>query len=442
MNRPGIYRNIVLLMFLVYTAVQVYSINKLSVNYDEGSFLHYGFTLLKGQQQKDILLFESKLPITALNVLPRAVEQILHPGLEKNAEESVRDIINGRYVSLFVSILLGLLILKWSTELYGGKTSLFTLLLYLLCPNFLAHGIFVSSDIFACFFLTLSFYFLWKFHSKQELRFFVLMSVATGLAQISKFSMFHLFLIIPILSLIIYFCKKKTTETTKKYSWLKTVGYAGLFLFINWLIISAAHLFYQPFLPIKDYTFMSGPFKEFQHFISSFASSLPVPLPSSYVSSMDAVMYFDQIGGGVKGSLNGEPYILGQTSVNGFWYYYFVVLFFKLPVTILLLWIGTMLLFLRKFNKQSLFTNEIFILLPAVYYLCYMNFFYSTQLGIRHIMIIFPLLYIFSGKLITALLSSNKRFILYGLLAIKLFLYSVIFLIFFLTQMNLSAIKN
>ncbi len=158
------------------------------------------------------------------------------------------------------------------------------------------------------------------------------MSVATGLAQISKFSMFHLFILIPVLALAIFIYKRKNNGEPLHFSWKKTFAFAGLFLLINWLIICTSHLFYQVFLPIKDYTFMSDPFNGLQQFFLDIIPGLPVPLPSSYIGSMDAVLYFDDLGGGVKGSLNGAPYILGESSINGFWYYYFVTLFFKLPI--------------------------------------------------------------------------------------------------------------
>jgi hypothetical protein len=45
-----------------------------------------------------------------------------------------------------------------------------------------------------------------------------------------------------------------------------------------------------------------------------------------------------------------------------------------------------------------------------------MSFFYSTQVGIRHMMVIFPLLFILSGKLIGKLIEEKKQFILYSLL--------------------------
>ena len=63
--------------------MQVYCINQLTPNYDEGSFASYGITILKFQGQKDIVRYDSKLPITAVNMLPRAIEQIVNPDLVK-----------------------------------------------------------------------------------------------------------------------------------------------------------------------------------------------------------------------------------------------------------------------------------------------------------------------------------------------------------------------
>ena len=45
--------------------------------------------------------------------------------------------------------------------------------------------------------------------------------------------------------------------------------------------------------------------------------------------------------------------------------------------------------------------------MPVLYYLVYMSFFYSTQVGIRHILIIFPLLFVFAGFLFQKMLSGR-----------------------------------
>ena len=131
------------------------------------------------------------------------------------------------------------------------------------------------------------------------------------------------------------------------------------------------------------------------------------------------VMYTEELGGGQNGSLNGTPYLLGEYQTHGFWYYYFVVLFFKMPIPTLLIVLGTFFFLFVRFNKVRFFSNEVFLLVPAIYFLIYLSFFYSTQIGIRHILIIFPLLYIFSGKLFSRIIEARKQYLLYILLTLQ-----------------------
>lgn len=403
------HKYIIGIALLLYVILQSYCIQLLSPNYDEGSFAAYGASILKREGNKDIVRFDSKLPITALNMIPRAVEQIIHPGLTKNSE--VSDIISGRYVSLLAAILLSLVIYYWSDKLYGKNAGLFSFFIYLISPNFLAHGIFVSSDIFACLFMTLCLLYLWKYCREKKTKDFVLMSLFTSMALISKFSMVHLLLIIPAL-LILNFLFLKNGAEHRRFLTRKGFLLFLSFLFINWFVISAAHLFYGMFLPLNDYHFMSSTFAGIQSLFHFAGNYLFIPLPSSYISSMDAVMYFDHIGGGVPGSLNGPPYILGNNSVHGFWYYYFVVLFYKLPIPVLILIVLLLFVAFKKGFISSFRKNEMFLLIPAIYFLIYMNFFYSTQVGIRHIMIIFPLLYISFGSIFRYLMPRVSGYLL------------------------------
>lgn len=384
----------IILPLFVYICIQSYCIQQLTSNYDERTFAGYGISILKGERNKDIVQYESKLPITALNMLPRAVEQVIHPGLSKKDIEE--DIIRGRYISLAASVVLALVIYYWAKLLYGKRAALFSFYFFLASPDFLAHGIFVSSDIFACLFMTLSFFFLWKFSGNPQTKNIVLAGLFVGLAQISKFSMLHLFILFPLLLIIGHFAYKKNRKSETK-NWKRLICHLFIFIGINWFIISAAHLFYGMFIPLNDYHFISSPFKNLQTLFHTIGDYLPVPLPSSYIKSMDAVMYFDKLGGGLPQSINGAPYLLGESHVHGFWYYYFVVMFFKFPIPLLLLLTATIILYFKRPDWNSFFKNEMYLLIPLLYFLVYMDFFYSTQIGIRHIMIVFPLLYIFAG---------------------------------------------
>jgi len=395
-----------------YTCIQVYCIHRLSINYDEGTFAAYGRTILKGQGDKDVMHYDSKLPISAVNMLPRAVEQVFHPGLKKMS--NTEDVIRGRYISLLAALLLAILVYQWSYRLYGRPAALFSLLLFLLCPNFLAHGIFLSSDIFACLFMALSLYYCWRFRHTHSTRHFFLLSLAVALAQVSKFSMVHLLILVPALLLIGRVADRHNGRPRPAVK--RVLMLLLLFAFTNWLVISAAHLFYGMFIPLGDYHFSGAGFQHIQAALHGIAPYLPVPLPAPYISSMDIVMYFDKLGGGVPGALNGAPYILGQHSIHGFWYYYFVALWYKLPIPVLLLLLLTIFSYLRKASGARFLQQEMYLIIPALYYLVYMNFFYATQVGIRHIIIILPLLYIFTGFFTAQLTTLRARGFGYALL--------------------------
>jgi len=406
-NKTFSSRRIVFLLLAFYSLLQAYCIQQLSLNYDEPLFAAYGITVLKFQGKKDIQEFDSKLPITALNMLPRAAEQLTNPALSKSGMEADKDVINGRYISLIISLLLGLLIFRWTRELYNDKVGLYSLLLYLLCPDFLAHGIFVSSDIFACLFFTSTFYFLWKFRKSNHLKYFILASCSVALAQISKFSMLHLVLIFPLIQFITY---KK--ENPRRIGITKELFLFLIFAVINWIVISSAHFFYNEFMSLKDYHFKS----EFLQSLQGSLGNWHVPFPESYISSLDAVIYFDRLGGGVPGSLNGATYILGEHSRFGFWYYYLVSIFYKLPIPTLLIWIASLGVFFFRFNRKTFLNSEVFFLVPILYFLFYLSFFYNTQVGIRHIIFIFPLLFVYSGCVINLIIEKKKEIVLFLLL--------------------------
>src|SRR6187399_665707 len=167
-------RWIMLGLIILYLVVQFYCIQKLTLNIDEPTFGTYGFTILKLQGDKDIQRYASKLPIVALNGIPRAIEQTFHPALKKT-DWGNEDFYRGRYVTLIAGLILGLLIFQWTKELYGEFSGLVSFVFYLLCPNFLTHSIFVHTDVYASLFLTASFYYLWKYHNTNKIKHFILL---------------------------------------------------------------------------------------------------------------------------------------------------------------------------------------------------------------------------------------------------------------------------
>ncbi len=166
------------------------------------------------------------------------------------------------------------------------------------------------------------------------------------------------------------------------------------------------------FFPLDKYSYRSGAFSQLTEMLGRLAGYIYIPLPSSYFRSIDIVMYFDNLGGGLPGSLNGKPYILGQYNAHGFWYYYLVSFLFKVPIPFIIILIAGLILYCKEFKSGQFIQREVFLAVPVVYYLVYMSCFYSTQIGIRHILIIFPFLFVFAGYLFQRIIASAYRWII------------------------------
>ncbi len=93
---------ILLLLSIVYFINGVLYIPQQSVTGDEADHLHYAIRYVKLQPQK-IKPFDdaSTMPVSGLNALPRAVEQLIYPQLQRS-DGGVTDVFNGRYVTLFI----------------------------------------------------------------------------------------------------------------------------------------------------------------------------------------------------------------------------------------------------------------------------------------------------------------------------------------------------
>lgn len=414
MTSSNYMRMLPALLLFTYLVNGIFYLQQQSITSDEPDHMSFGVRMLKGSTQRtDRPEFNSKMPVSALNALPRAFEQLLNRHLKKT-DDGVSDIINGRYVTLFFSILIGVFVFKWAKELYGKRAGLFSLFLFAFCPNCMANAGLVTTDTYSVLALLLVLYYLWKYLSGGRNRDFLLFCIFTGISQLTKQSLFHLYVIIPCLLTAHYFL----TTPRPRIHWKPLLSKIGLFILLNLLVINAGFYFQGFGTPLGNYHFISAFFQNLQkHF--SIVASWPLPLPTSFIEGLDMAKYYLQLGGGHPDGMFGNITILGHSSTGGtFWYYYFVICFFKTPIAVLVLiaWSGWWLV--RKGSLQELGRNELFLLLPVVYFFILMDFFYTSQTSIRQISFIYPLLYIFCGSLLRYVYSPRGKWIIAGLSAV------------------------
>ena len=154
--------------------LDVLSLRHKTLTYDEKRHYRYGLKILE--------VFSIRgnnptvMPITALNVIPRKIGDIIPDGTLKTF---LRVRSTGRYVTILFSLLIAAFIFWWTKSLYGSTAAFFSLILYILSPNIIAHSRLITTDLYATGMLTLSLYCFWRFINKRGWK-WGLLSATTG----------------------------------------------------------------------------------------------------------------------------------------------------------------------------------------------------------------------------------------------------------------------
>ena len=400
LRRRGIHFYLVIALFAVYLVNGLIAIPRNSVTYDEMDHWSYGKRILMRKTDK-IYPYDdaSAMPITGVNAIPRAIQQLSSPGLLKT-DGGFSDIMNGRYVTLVVCLLTGFFIYTWSKQLFGENGGLLSLFLFVFCPNLNGHGMLLTTDAYTALFTVSTCYFYWKFIKQSGWKYFIAFSISLGVAQLVKYSMLHLIILLAIISILVLIIRK-TLFSRFKINLLRLIA-LGL---IITLIINLGFLFNAPGMSLNKFEFASQSFKNLQ---GSFIGSIPIPLPQPYIRGLDWTTNMNELGAGDP-NVSDANYVLGEKRTGtGFWYYYLVVFIFKTPLTGLLLLLGAaVFLFIRK-KFEGHPSTMLFLLGSIFYFLLVLGIQNNVQIGIRHALMVYPLLYVLVG-FIVQLPSFHKR---------------------------------
>jgi len=277
--------------------------------------------------------------------------------LYSGVNDAEKIIFFARLPFLLIGILLGLYVYRWAKELYGQYAGLFALFLYSLCPNMLAYTQLVITDFVFTAFFFITMYYFWRWRSERKIRDVILSGIFFGMALASKFSAVYM---IPIIGILIgaewIFHYKSKTFNFQKQIQHDCVGVA-LASVVALVVIAAMYFF----IHARD--------------------------------------YFLVIAFTIWRSVSGHlAYLLGSYSSQGWWYYFIVVFFSKTQSSLIILLF--VLLFLlcvfKKWRRENFCVDLILIIPPVFYFIAFM--FNYINIGIRHILPIYPFLFVFVSK--------------------------------------------
>ncbi len=270
-----------------------------------------------------------------------------------------------RLPNLFLGSLLVTLIGWWAYRLWGARAAMLAMALACFDPNLVAHSSLVTTDVGATLFIFLTVYLLWEYIRAPRGWLLTAAGITMGLALVSKFSTI---LLLPMIAMLL-----------------------GGALFIDPKNC--------PLLPLKKF----GSPSRYRALEAAALLLLMLVFAASIIWCAYFFQGWDPWFFGLQRFMTlareGQwAFFLGEYSYEGWWNYFLVAFFIKTPLGSLIL-IGGSLLFYRAGSALGR-REKIFILLPVI-----VIFVLTSQskvnIGLRHILPVYPFLFVLASRLAT-----------------------------------------
>jgi len=371
---------------------------KMAITPDEPDHVGYGIAVLKGHPERGSgVVYNSKMPVSVLNGLPRAIGRLLRvSGLTERLGERLSGLRAARFPTIFAAFGLCLLVYFYAESLYGRKAALFAEVLFVLSPNIMAHSTLGTVDLYSALAVVLFLYSFRVFLLQPSLKTALYSALVLGAAQLTKFSAIYLYFVLVLFALSVLTYSRFTQNSPFRITRRQLGLAAALFVLCPVAIINVGYLFNRTFTPLALYEFSSTSFKTLQQV--PILRAIPLPLPYPYVQGFDLMSYANS-----HGVTFGNICLLGQVRgpelarSDGFYAYYLVAYLFKEPLGLQLLFLLSLIWIARHRRLADLLRAEWLLLLTAGTFLFMLSFFSKTQIGIRHILPVLTIFVIVSG---------------------------------------------
>jgi len=316
----------------------------------------------------------------------------------KSGNNADQIIFWSRIPMILLLLLTGWFIFFWVRKLGGNKPALLALTLFSFSPSFLAHGRLVTTDVAAVFGFLIATFFWLKFLKNPSGKNIFIAGIMFGIAMCLKFSLVLLIPSLGLVTIIYAWLQSKKIKIVLKYIGLAAV--VGLVGFV--LIVWPVYQFHIINYPVKqqfsdmetilDDTFVNNFFIQGVH--------NPIMRPFSQYA-FGLLMATSRVSGG------NTVYFLGKVSGNAWKEYFPVMYLLKTPLSfhiltllVIGLWFSAIKKagFFKKIGKR--FKAWISDHLAEFSLLIFFIIYWATSItgnlniGVRHILPIFPIMYI------------------------------------------------
>jgi 4-amino-4-deoxy-L-arabinose transferase-like glycosyltransferase len=408
----------VIALVLVLIGELTYSVAHESLTWDEGNHIWAGYMSWKG----DLGMNPEHPPLVkAVATLPLLFMKLKVPKLQNRYfkhESSFdgRDLIYGndaatvifrvRMAAMIFIVLLSLLVFAATREMFGDVAGLVALGLLVFEPNLLAHGALVTTDMgITCFFFT-SVYAFYRYVRKPTVLRIVLTGLAAGVGLAVKHSGLFIFPTLALLAATEVIRKPDAgvnveSRSRKSVRLAVALTVVGVIAVVTlWSAYGFRYSMRPPGRPVSPtLTEFAGELKPAAAGRAILAMAHWHVLPEAYLYGLvDVKVVADET----------ATYLFGKVYPRGQWFYFPALLLIKatLPVLVLLFLLPLVLAF-REVQQSR---EVLFLAIPPALYFV-VAIFSGLNIGVRHILPMFPFLLVLATFAALTLVSAHRRWL-------------------------------
>jgi hypothetical protein len=290
----------------------------------------------------------------------------------------------------------------WARRKYGTGAGILALLLLTTLPEVLAHGGIASNDLPIAATLTGALFFLVRWLEEPGMNSSLHLGLWSGLAVACKSSA-PLFLIAALIAFALWRRVIRRRDDEKRPGLRQRFALASIALLVSLTVLWASYFFrldpltdsaHRPHVLLDRVVGERGALHDLTYFA---AEDVPVPLTEFLYGSLQLVHH----------NGDGHPaFLLGQYSRMGWWYYFPVAFAVKTPLPFLLItlvavpWMLVSAALRREWSEAAPALAAIAVMASSIPS--------GLNIGVRHILPIYPLLSIAGGSLLARRWNSGR----------------------------------
>lgn len=278
-----------------------------------------------------------------------------------------------RCMVIVAAALLGALVLRWASEIYGWEAGLAALFLFAFSPTLLAHAHLVTLDLSGALGWTAAAYLAWRLLESPTVPRAIVLGLGLGLAPVLKLSGALVPAVTAILVLV-----RANGDGGPGVSWRRRLALLVLANGLALAVLDGLYGFEGVGRRLGDVAFASQRLAAVAHAVPG----LPLPLPVPFLKAMDALFVGDQ---------PSEPayYLAGRWSLEGWWYYHLVAFVLKTPLPLIA---GGLLAIGAWCAGRSPGVRDGCVVVPILCVFGADSLMNPLNIGVRHTLPVYPLL--------------------------------------------------